>query len=177
MMQTMIKEAEKVLYKIDKILEESERLDIIYRTYLREIARSFNVKRVSLMLIDETRRELFIHESEGLKPELKSKARVKLGEGIAGWVAEKGEGVVVHDIEKSRLFREQKKDRGFRSGSFISIPIKLRGRVYGVLNIAEKKDKTPFSTGELRFLEIFGMQLAVLLENQWLRREIEWLER
>ncbi|MDP3920092.1 MAG: GAF domain-containing sensor histidine kinase [Candidatus Omnitrophota bacterium] len=173
----MLREAEKLLCHVDQMLEQTNRIDAVYRAYLRSISQSFKVKRVSLMLLDETRRELFIHESEGLSPSLKTKARIKLGQGIAGWVAERGEALLVGDIEKNPLFRKEKKEKGFRSGAFICIPLKLRGKVYGVLSISEKKSGAKFSERELKDLEMFGMQLAVLIENERLRKEIEWLEK
>lgn len=168
---------EEVLFKIDRLLEESNRIDELYRACLKRVAATLKVDRVSLMLIDETRQELFIQETEGLHPEIKAKTRVKLGEGIAGWVAQKGEGVLVHDIDSSRLFHKEKKQEGFRFRSFVSLPIKLRGKVYGVLNVSEKRGGHLFSEEELRTLQIFGWELAILIENQMLYREMAWLEK
>ena len=169
-------EAEKVFHQLEKLLEQSSQMDNFFRAYLRALAKSFKVKRVSLMLLDEARHELFIRESEGLFPELKTKTRVRLGEGISGRVAERGEAVLVPDVEKDkRLLRER---RGkFRSGGFICIPLKVRGKIYGVLNVSEKKGNKPFELEDLKKLEVFGMQLAVLVENQHLRRKIEQLQK
>ncbi len=155
-------EAEKVFHQLEKLLEQSSQMDNFFRAYLRALAKSFKVKRVSLMLLDEARHELFIRESEGLFPELKTKTRVRLGEGISGRVAERGEAVLVPDVEKDkRLLRER---RGkFRSGGFICIPLKVRDKIYGVLNVSEKKGNKPFELEDLKKLEVFGMQLAVLV--------------
>ena len=170
--------SKKALKEIGLLLEESKRTDNLLRAYLETISKSFRVKRVSLMLVDASRRELFIRESQGLAPALKNKIRVRIGEGISGWVAAKGESVVVRDIDRSRQqFRQVKKTSGFRSGSFISLPLKLKGAVYGVLNVSEKKDGTSFSRNELKRLEFFGLQLAILVENEALRKEIKRLEK
>lgn len=173
----MLAEAEKVLYQLDKLLEQSNRMDKVFRTYLQGIARSFHVRRVSLMLLDEARQELFIHESEGLFRGLKDKTRVRLGEGISGRVAAKGEAVLVADVSRDRLIQRERRGKGYRAGGFISIPIKVRGKVYGVLNVSERTNRKPFAVEDLKRLELFGMQLAILVENEKLRRDIERLEK
>lgn len=173
----MLQDAEKVFFELDELLEQSTRIDAVFRKCLKNISRSFKVKRVSLMLLDETRQELFIHESEGLGRNLKSNIRVKLGEGISGWVAQKGEGVLVQDIERNRQFKNEKKSKGFRGSSFICIPLKVFGRVYGVLNVSERSDGSTFKADELHKLELFGMQLAILVENSYLQEKIKLLKR
>jgi len=173
----MLKESQKVFYGLENLLKQSSQLDELFKKWLQVISKSFKVKRVSLMLLDEARKELFIHEAEGISPELKKNTRVKLGQGISGWVAEKGEGVLVKDIQQSPRFSKEKKAKGFSGGSFICVPLKVMGKVYGVLNVSEKKDGTPFHAGELSDLEIFGMQLALMLENRSLKKEIRWMEK
>ncbi len=173
----LLKEEKNVLFQLDQLLQQTAAIDTLYRAYLKRIASSFKARRVSLMLLDEARQELSIREAEGLRPEIKQDTRIKIGEGISGWVAAKGERLLVQDISRSRLFSGQKKPSGFRSGAFACIPIKLHGKVYGVLNVSEKKDGSSFTIGEVKALELFGLQLAVLVENQSLRSEIEWLEK
>lgn len=173
----MISEAEKILYDLEKLLEQSSEVEKIFRSYLQGIAHSLKVDRVSLMLLDEARKELFIHEAQGLFPELKTKVRVKLGEGISGRVAEKGESLFVQDATKSDHVRKDRGRKGIRSGGFICIAIKARGRVYGVLNVSEKKNHKPFSLEDLKQLELFGIQLAMLIENERLRQSIQSLEQ
>lgn len=171
----MLNQAQKVFFGLENLLKQSGEMDDLFKKWLHGIAKSFKVKRVSLMLLDDARKELFIHEAEGLSPELKERTRVKLGEGISGWVAEKGEGILVKNINDSKQFSKEKKGKGFSGGSFICVPLKVMGKVYGVLNVSEKKDGTPFHPEELRELEIFGMQLALMLENRSLKKEIKWL--
>ena len=92
------------------------------------------------MLLDDEKNELFIHHARGLNPSVKKDTRVRVGQGISGWVAEKGEGILVSNIDKNQRFRKEKKDKGFRNPSFICIPLKVHNKVFGVLNLHTKKE-------------------------------------
>ena len=173
----MLRDTEKLFWELHQWSKETTRQDELYRKYLKKILKTFRVKRVSLMLFDETRQELYIHEAEGLSDTIKKKVRVKIGEGIAGWVAKKGESLLVNDIRQNKKFSKDRKTGGFKSGAFVSVPIKLRGKIYGVLNVAEKKPQPRFSREELKNLELLGCFLAILIENQYLSRQLEWLEQ
>lgn len=172
----MLSECEKILYDLDSLLEESFRAERVFRRYLNGVAKTLGVKRVSLMVLDEGAKELYIQESHGLFPELKGKIRIRVGEGIAGTVAAKGRGLVVGDARSHALVRSRGTGKS-RPGGFISVPIRLKGKVYGVLNVSEKSTKGMLGPDDLKKLEIFGMQLALILENERLQGEIRALEK
>lgn len=177
MPKTLLENEQKALFALSRLLEETGDFDKILRSYLWEIRKSLHWGRISLMLVDEKGAELFLKESFGLKLEIRKKTRQRIGEGIAGWVAKEGRPLFVRNIASDTRFRGEKKASGFRSGSFLSIPVKTRRRLYGVLNAAEKESGKPFNEDEFKMFRVLGEALALFLENQWLAGRLHETKR
>src|SRR5258706_74796 len=94
----------------------------------------------------------------------------RMGEGISGGVLESGKALVVSDLEGAGLTAAPA-ERKYRTKSFISYPITMRGRKIGVLNVTDKSGGRVFDEVDLSMLEIIGPQIAVALERA------EWQER
>ena len=176
-MPKSLTESEKILLILGQLIKESSNLDKALRSYLKHIRRSLGLGRLSLMLFDEVKAELFVKEALGLKLEIRQKARVGLGEGIAGWVAKERKPLLIRNIENHPRFRTAKKASGFRSGSFLSVPVKTAHKFFGVLNGAEKDSGRPISEAEAKTFQILADVLALFLENQGFRDQVEGSEK
>ncbi|HOX92323.1 MAG TPA: sigma 54-interacting transcriptional regulator [Spirochaetales bacterium] len=134
----------------------------------------------SLLLKNETDGRLYFEIALGpVVTELK-KFSLKPGEGIAGWVAEHGQSLIVNDVETdSRFSGEISKSTGFPTYSILAVPMLVRDRCVGVIEIINKKDKKYFTQDDLHWLEIFAVQAAIAIENarylQKARDEIGYL--
>ncbi|MBN1384460.1 MAG: GAF domain-containing protein [Elusimicrobia bacterium] len=118
----------------------------------------------SLMLIDETSNELVITAARGLDSEIVNSTRLKIGEGIAGLVARDGNSIFVEDIDKDpRFFRAE--NIRYSSKSFISVPLKIKNKVIGVLNVNKERKGEKFSERDLRLLQLLAGQAAITIEN------------
>jgi response regulator RpfG family c-di-GMP phosphodiesterase len=106
------------------------------------------------MLIDNERNELRIECAIGMDEEIVSNATVKVGEGIAGKVAEQGTTMLVTNIEEDARLNRSNNDLMYRSKSFLSVPISLEGEVVGVVNVASPLDKPVLDDEDARLLEI-----------------------
>jgi GAF domain-containing protein len=124
----------------------------------------------SLMLLNE-RNELYILAARGFEMLFIETYRIKMGEGIAGMVAQNRSPVLVEDIDKDERFRQKKRDR-YKTKSFISCPLMSRDRVLGVININDKKDGTPFTEDEFNLLKVIADQAAIALENASLMNQL-----
>ena len=120
----------------------------------------------SLMLLNP-QNELYILCSRGIDEQLAKAYRLPLGDGIAGIVAQKGEPVLVEDINRDERFKHASRDR-YRTRSFMSCPIKGRDRLWGVLNINDKVNGEPFSEDEFSLIQIIASQAAVALKQIFL---------
>src|SRR3989339_175352 len=128
----------------------------------------------SLMLIDETSNELIIAAAKGLSNEIMDRTRLKIGEGIAGLVARNGKHVFVEDIEKDPRFFKAENLR-YPAKSFISVPLKVRNKVIGVLNVNKEKEGEKFTERDLRLLQLLAGQAAITVENIELYQNLQRL--
>ena len=92
----------------------------------------------SIMMLNPERQTLKVVVSHGIPEDIASQTEVRLGEGIAGKVAAEGQPVLVEDIETDPRFGRENASR-YSSGSFICMPIRVRDRIIGVINLAKKK--------------------------------------
>ncbi|MFH1369229.1 MAG: HD domain-containing phosphohydrolase [Elusimicrobiota bacterium] len=118
----------------------------------------------SLMLLNHETNELAIVSSKGLAPEVIATTRVNLGEGVAGRVAQSGKPIFVENIETDIRFLRPNSVR-YPSKSFISVPLKVKKRVIGVLNVSSSDTNKSFEERDVRLLTILADQAAITLEN------------
>ncbi len=134
-----------------------------------------DARRGSILLATEDRDELFLSAACGLTAKQGNDVRVKFGEGVAGWVAQRAEPILVADIEKDPRFN-RKARKGHTGPSFISVPITLQesvlavplmvsDHVIGVLNVSSKTDGSAFEEEDLQVLVSLAQQAAVAIEN------------
>ena len=126
----------------------------------------------SLMLLDETTGNLIIRGAIGLSNDILNSAPVKIGDKIAGWVAKRGEPLLVENIETDP--RTKRESRPHYAGkSFISIPLIHKDKIHGVLNITDKdSDAGIFSMDDLNYISIIINQAAIAIENARLYEEV-----
>lgn len=147
------------------IHEIRELLDFFIKVVVGEL----QVDRASLMLVDK-QGEMRIVSSHGIQDEVVQSVRVRLGEGIAGWVAEKGKPILVRDVRSYPRLQDHR-NIGYESHSFISapivlsIPIKIQEKVLGVINVTDKRSGQTFSDDDLAFLYSLAGQAAVAIEG------------
>jgi GAF domain-containing protein len=159
-----------IIEKITNIIVTSDNINTISNGILDLALNYANAEKGSLMMIDE-RGELHILASRGLDIAKGKADRVRLGEGIAGVVAESRVPILVKDIEKDERFGKQNRDR-YRTKSFVSCPIVSTNRLLGVFNINDKKNNEPFTEDEFDLLRIIASQAAVAIENALLMNQL-----
>lgn len=118
----------------------------------------------SLMLLNHDTNELSIAASRGLSPEVVATTRVNMGEGVAGRVAQSGKPIYVENIETDIRFLRPNSVR-YPSKSFISVPLKVKKRMLGVLNVSSSEPDRTFEERDVRLLTILADQAGITLEN------------
>jgi HD-GYP domain-containing protein (c-di-GMP phosphodiesterase class II) len=131
---------------------------------VRMIAELLSAKIISLMLLDRTRSELFIKISYGLDEWIVEQARVKVGEGIAGKVAETGKPLLIDNIEKNEVHSAPNNPQ-YETLSLLSAPLIVNGVVVGVINVNNKISGKPFDQDDLNLLMSFGERISKALER------------
>ncbi|MFC1493838.1 ATP-binding protein [Thermodesulfobacteriota bacterium] len=123
---------------------------------------------------DEKKDELFIRLARGEKKEPVKKIRLKVGEGIAGYVVQTGKPMVIQDVQKEEKFREKfDKMTGFKTRSLICVPLMLHGNITGAIQVLNKKAEKGFTEQDLEILTSLSQQIAVAIENARLYERLE----
>lgn len=117
---------------------------------------------ISIMLLDEDDTTLVIAAALGIPLTIQTGTRMALGEGIAGWVAQYA--IPFHAVRPQQDSR-YKAFLDAPQACLFSLPLRVRDRVVGVLNIARSYDETLFSPTVVQTVEIFASHAAIAIEN------------
>lgn len=127
----------------------------------------------SLLLVDEEKNELFFEVALGEKGEKVKEIRLRMGEGIAGWVAKTGESVIIDDVQNDpRFFKGADKKSSFVTRNMICVPVKSEGKVIGVLQAINKLKGGKFTKDDLEGFISLADQVAIAIEKSRLYQEL-----
>src|SRR5271168_243427 len=93
-----------VFHELGKALTSSLQLDQVLRTIMEKINEVLHPDTWSLLLMDPNKNELYFQIATGKGADALKDVRIKVGQGLAGWVAQSGEAVVVPDTTKDSRF-------------------------------------------------------------------------
>ncbi|MGA7828875.1 MAG: diguanylate cyclase [Geobacteraceae bacterium] len=147
----------------------------LYLSILETAADLVQASSGSLMLIDDNGKSLRIESVMGMSLQLARSMSARVGRGIAGKVAESGEPLLVKDIEQDARVRIPNRSR-FKTKSFISIPLRVKGAVIGVLNLSDKRNGGVFSESDLELLNTVARHASVVLERTEFSEQAAQLE-
>lgn len=126
----------------------------------------------SIMLMDDSRSELTITAARGIRQEVIDSARVRVGEGLAGMVAQEGHTKVIDsdDLEES-LARYARRKKEIRSA--IIAPIKIEGVVRGVMNVSDKRGGEKWAEEDKAVVSTLAGQAAMVLQKIELYEDLQ----
>lgn len=152
------------LSKIASLITSGLYLEELLRLIVNVTAEIMNSKICSLMLLDPDRKELVIRATQSVSEAYNKKPNIRLGEGIAGEVAQDNKLICVLDVKEDGRYINQ--DIAQKEGlcSLASVPLAVKGRVIGVLNCYTSK-KHQFTKHELELLTTLANQAALAIEN------------
>jgi diguanylate cyclase (GGDEF)-like protein len=153
-----------VFHQLARSLTSSFDLDTILRTILEQMERMIEAELWTLLMLDETRNELYYALAAGGEHEALRELRVKVGEGVAGWVVEHGETLIVPESEQDPRLKQERAGKGHRTRSVICMPLRGRKGTHGAIEIfnpsaAQMTDYT------IAFLHILADHAAIAIEN------------
>jgi signal transduction histidine kinase len=170
-----------LLLEANKVLTSTLDLDRLLEVIMGQAKRVVNAEASSLMLLDEVTKELFFNVTLGGKGEKLRQMRLKLGQGIAGWVAREGKPLVVADARRDpRFFAKADELTKFRTKSILCVPLRIKERIIGVMEAINEIGRGYFVDEDREIFEAFASQAAIAIENtrlfQNLKREKEKIE-
>jgi len=162
------------LFKIGTTITSSTEKKRVLTEVLKSARKLLKAKKGSLMLLDKEKGELSIEVAYGLPKKIVKIARPKLGEGIAGKVALEGRPrLMLKGIRESESKKSEKETHEIPSA--ISVPIRIKDNLIGVLNVSDREDEDNFSSESVDLLMMLANQAAVALENSRLLQELHEL--
>jgi signal transduction histidine kinase len=151
---------------LEGIVEVGARLDldVVLPTLVEHVRSALRADQASLMLINDETQELCCRAVAGLDRDFVRGARVKVGEGIAGWVAEHNEPRILNEDQVPADFGARVK-RGRNIVTALCVPLALRDRVIGVLNINRLESGPSFTEDDARLVTVFAAHVAIAIER------------
>ena len=154
------------LNNISLELTRTTDLDILLNKIIKYAAIIVKAEAASILLLDKEKNELYFKASLGKKSREIKKYKVKVGEGIAGWVAENGKSLIVDDVTKdTRWAKKIDTSTKFKTKSLICVPLILEKEIVGVMEVINKKDKECFDKNDEGILYSFANQAIIALWN------------
>jgi signal transduction histidine kinase len=151
------------LYRADEQLHRSLGLDEVLQSMVDNAIDILHADKGVLLVQDDKNGGLRVVAAHGFQEETIKKVDIALGHGIAGIVAETGEPIIVEDVDlDERVSREIVDAEGIRS--FIQVPIKIAGELYGVLS-ADYTSPQTFGEAHKRLLVALAQRAGLAIRN------------
>lgn len=161
------------LLKFSTIINSSLQIEEIRKRACEAAMKLCECEAASLLLFNEDKQELYFDVTLGEKAEKIKTIRLKIGQGIAGWVAKHKKAVIINNVqEDQRFFREADEISGFKTKTMLCIPVLIKDRLLGILQAINKKEDF-FNEYDLEILTVIGSQVAVAIENSRLYNELK----
>jgi signal transduction histidine kinase/HD-GYP domain-containing protein (c-di-GMP phosphodiesterase class II) len=143
---------------------ERPELRLLLQSCVEMVAEVMDARIVSFMFFNEDGTDLAIRASHGLDPETVARTRVRLGDSVAGWVAQTSENLCVEDIETDRRFRRMNHPQ-YETKSLLCVPLRVGGETVGVVNVNNKTTGTVLDQDDLNLLIAISRRVGVAIER------------
>jgi diguanylate cyclase (GGDEF)-like protein len=161
-----------VFHNVARALTSSLDRDTILRAIMQQMEQFFKPETWSLLLVDEARRDLYYavavgHTESGLRD-----LRIPIGHGLAGWVAQHGESLIVPEVAEdprfdprfAHLAEETAATSSFRIQSAICMPLRSRNRTLGVIQLFNCRFDA-LTDYTISFLHVLCDYAAIAIDN------------
>ncbi|MEI7533024.1 MAG: GAF domain-containing protein [Verrucomicrobiae bacterium] len=156
----------RLLYQVSNVihstLDSQEALQLI----VSEAVRVMRASSGSLVLINPTSGFLEIHAAQNLSSAAR-KLKLRVGEGVTGWVAQNGKPVRVGDVTQDKRYVSVRRD----VRSELAVPLEVQGEVRGVINVDSDRVDA-FSADDQELLQELAIQAAKVIHNTWLYEQL-----
>lgn len=155
-----------LLYQVSNVIHSTLDAQEALQLILHEAIRVTKASSGSAVLINPTTGFLEIQAAQGL-PLHAPQLRLRVGEGITGWVARAGKPARVNDVKKDPRYIMVQPD----VCSELAVPLEVQGEIRGVLNVDSDRPEA-FSASDQELLEELAVQAAKVIHNTWLYEQL-----
>ena len=161
-----------IINKIGTVVTQSLDLDTVLGTALDKTLEMINKSTGGILLLDEEKGMLCYRVHDGLSGTFVREQCLRPGEGISGIVAESGRSILINDISTDPRATPLDMISSESIRSFTSVPLRTKGKVFGVLNIGSS-EIGELTSEDMPLLESIAAQIAIAVENARLHQEIQ----
>lgn len=164
-------------FALSRLVTESLELSEVLERIMTTSRQALCAEAASLLLVDEAlgpgQGELVFTVAQGPAcGDLRTGFRLAPGEGVAGWVAQEAEPVLLVDVYADPRFNpEVDRLTGYRTRTMACVPLLYRGRVIGVAQCINKEDGGAFTADDIEIFSLLAAQAAVAIVNARLHGE------
>ena len=155
-----------LLYQVGNIIHSTLEPEKALGLILEQAVGLMRASSGSMVLINPTTDLLGIHASKGL-PREAAELKLRVGQGITGWVARTGKPARVGDVKRDPRYVQVRAD----VHSELAVPLEVNGEVRGVLNVDANRPEA-FSAADQELLEGLATQAAKVIHNTWLYEQL-----
>jgi HD-GYP domain-containing protein (c-di-GMP phosphodiesterase class II) len=153
------------LMEFSALINSTLDTSLVRQRAIEASTRLLNADAGSLLLVDHENGELFFEVATGEKGGKLKEMRLKIGEGIAGWVAQTGEAVIVDNVQDDwRFCSVADRISEYQTHTLLAVPVRVGSRTVGVLQAVNKQVGT-FSSEDRDLLMSLAHQVAPAIEN------------
>ena len=162
------------LIEVNGLISSSLNLDLILENVMVISKKVMNADASSLMLIDDKTNELVYEVALGsVGKKLKQEFRLKLGQGIAGTVAQEGKPLLLEDAyNHPKFYRGHDEATGYRTKSMITVPLKVGERITGVAQVINRLDDQSFNQDDLELFIALCSLAAIAIDNAKMHKSL-----
>jgi signal transduction histidine kinase len=156
----------RLLYQVSKVIHSTLEPNQVLRLIVNEAVRVMRASSGSIALINPTTQLLEIQAARGI-PAPAAELRLRMGEGITGWVARTGRPARVGDVRSDSRYVPIRPD----VRSELAVPLEVNGEIRGILNVDSERVEA-FTAADQELLAELADQAAKVIHNTWLYEQL-----
>ncbi|MDW8278761.1 MAG: GAF domain-containing protein [Anaerolineales bacterium] len=154
------------LNMIARQLTSTTQIETLSQTILQSAVKILNAEAGTLFIVDEQTGELVFKVTEGPVAQNLVGQRLPPGSGFVGQAVLTRQPVIINNVASSATWNASTdRQTGFVTRSLLAIPMEVKDRVIGVIEVINKKDGSPFTEDDQNLLSAFSGQASVAFEN------------
>ncbi|MDH4138559.1 MAG: ATP-binding protein [Anaerolineae bacterium] len=164
------------IIEVSKVINSTLNLGPLLENIIQIATELTATEASSILLLDKKTGELHFEAATGVKGQEVKPIVVPLDNSIAGWVVKEGEPLLIPDVRKDpRHYHQVDDTTQFSTRSILGIPLRVKDKVIGVLEVLNKIDDKEFTQDDIETLTILAAQAAISIENARLFQQSDLL--
>lgn len=167
------------LLNVSRVMVEQNDLQMVFDSITKICVEAFACDQASLMLFDRESTSLVVRAVNGKNiPEGMLGTRQPLGKGVAGFVAQRREPLILRADQRTSIPGLELRNRELTAA--MVVPVILREELVGVINVSTRSPQANFEDDDLRALQVFAENVGAAIrhteQTEWMRATIRKLQ-